>query len=191
MKKSITTFIVLLAIATSFANAPLAKETVKVKTEESTLVWKAYKVTGAHDGTMDIKNGVLEFENSKLVGGSFDIDMTTLEVTDLEGDSKGKLEGHLNSADFFDVSKHKNASLVFTDVKPSGKNAYSVTADLTIKGITKSINFVTAIYGKKANAAIKIDRTEFDIKYGSASFFDGLKDKAIYDEFDIIVDLQF
>lgn len=189
MKK--TTIILLVAVVTAFAFAPFAKEVVQVNTAESSLVWKAYKVTGAHDGTLDIKNGMLEFENTKLVGGSFDIDMTTLEVTDLEGEYKGKLEGHLNSADFFDVAKHTNASLVFTKVKPNGKNAYDVTADLTIKGITKSIDFVTAIYGKKANAAIKVDRTDFDIKYGSASFFDGLKDKAIYDEFDIIVDLQF
>lgn len=183
--------ILLVAIVTAFAFAPFAKETVKVNTAKSSLVWKAYKVTGSHDGTLDIKEGMLQFENTKLVGGSFVVDMSTLAVTDLEGEYKGKLEGHLNSADFFDVAKHSESSLTFTSVEANGKNAYDVTADITIKGITKSINFVLAVYGKKANAAIKIDRTDFDIKYGSASFFDDLKDKAIYDEFDIIVDLEF
>ena len=42
-----------------------------------------------------------------------------------------------------------------------------------------------------ATAKLKIDRTKFDIKYGSASFFDGLKDRAIYDEFDLNVNLKF
>ena len=62
---------------------------------------------------------------------------------------------------------------------------------MTIKGITNSIEFDFSIYGKKATAALKIDRTKYDIKYGSSSFFDGLKDKAIYDDFDIKVDLEF
>ncbi|WP_455170138.1 YceI family protein, partial [Aegicerativicinus sediminis] len=83
------------------------------------------------------------------------------------------------------------ATLVFTSVKPNGKNAYEVTGDLTIKGHTNPVTFDLSIYGQKANAALKIDRSKYDVRYGSTSFFDGLKDKAIYDEFDIIVDLEF
>ncbi|MGB5393823.1 MAG: YceI family protein, partial [Lutimonas sp.] len=63
--------------------------------------------------------------------------------------------------------------------------------DLTVKGITKSITFDMAIYGSKANATVKIDRSAYNVKYGSASFFDDLKDKVIYDEFDLVVDLEF
>jgi polyisoprenoid-binding protein YceI len=117
--------------------------------------------------------------------------MTTLVSTDLEGEYKGKLEGHLKSDDFFGVEKYPTATLVFTDVKTSGKNAYDVTGDLTIKGKTNPVSFKISIYGSKATASIKVDRTKYDVKYGSASFFDGLKDKAIYDEFDLVSDLVF
>jgi len=71
------------------------------------------------------------------------------------------------------------------------KNSYEATGDLTIKGKTNPITFDLSVYGSKASATLKIDRTEYDVQYGSASFFDGLKDKVIYDEFDIVVDLEF
>jgi polyisoprenoid-binding protein YceI len=117
--------------------------------------------------------------------------MTTISSTDLEGEYKGKLDGHLKADDFFGVENHPTSSLVFTNVTASGKNAYSVTGDLTIKGKTNPITFTISIYGNKATTSLKIDRTKYDIKYGSANFFDGLKDKAIYDEFDLVADLEF
>ena len=83
------------------------------------------------------------------------------------------------------------ASLIFTKVKSNGKNSYKVTGDITIKGKTESVTFNVSIYGNKASVSLKIDRTKFDVRYGSTSFFDGLKDKAIYDEFDLIADLEF
>ena len=119
------------------------------------------------------------------------MDMTSLIVTDLEGEYKGKLEGHLKSDDFFGIENFPTASLVFNEVKSTGKNSYSVTGDLTIKGKTNPVAFSISIYGNKATASLKIDRTKYDVKYGSASFFDGLKDKAIYDDFDLVTDLQF
>lgn len=162
-----------------------------INTAKSKVVWKGYKVTGSHEGTINIKSGVLTFDNDKLIGGEFTVDMTTISSTDLQGDYKGKLDGHLKSDDFFGVTAHPNATLVFTDVKPSGKNAYNVIGDLTIKGKTNPVNFVISIYGSKATTALKIDRTKYDVRYGSTSFFDNLKDKAIYDEFDLVVDLEF
>jgi len=66
-----------------------------------------------------------------------------------------------------------------------------VEGKLTIKKITKPIKFNVSVYGKKANASIKVDRTKFDIKYGSGSYFDDLADNLIYDEFDLVVDLEF
>ncbi|MEM6866185.1 MAG: YceI family protein, partial [Bacteroidota bacterium] len=74
-------------------------------------------------------------------------------------------------------------------VKQTGKNAYSVTGDLTIKGITKPITFDLSVYGSKATASLKVDRTNFDVKYGSG-IIGTAKDKLIYDEFDLVVDLQ-
>jgi polyisoprenoid-binding protein YceI len=117
--------------------------------------------------------------------------MPTITVTDLEGENKGNLEGHLKSDDFFGVAKFPSASLSFTNVKSTGKNSYKVIGDITIKGTTETVSFNLSVYGNKANVSLKLDRTKFDVRYGSTSFFDGLKDKAIYDEFDLIADLEF
>ena len=73
----------------------------------------------------------------------------------------------------------------------SGKNSYDVKGDLTIKGKTNPVSFVISIYGNKATATVKVDRSKYDVRYGSASFFDNLKDKTIYDEFDLVTDLEF
>ncbi|XCF05002.1 YceI family protein [Tamlana crocina] len=192
MKNTLKT-LVLVAVAafTAFSFTGIDVEKKEVKISESKVVWKGYKVTGSHEGTIDVKSGTLSFDGDKLVGGEFVIDMNTINTTDLEGEYKGKLDGHLKADDFFGVANHPTASLVFKNVKASGKNAYDVAADLTIKDITHPINFTISIYGNKATASVKVDRTKYDIRYGSSSFFDGLKDKAIYDEFDLVADLQF
>ncbi|MBU2947280.1 YceI family protein [Zobellia uliginosa] len=193
MKKGVLSlaFAMIFGVATVTATEPVSEEKKEVKTETSTITWKAYKVTGSHYGTVDLKSGSLVFDGDKLTGGEFEADMTTLEATDLEGESKGKLEGHLKSDDFFGTEKHTAAKLVFTKVEPTGKNSYEVTGDLTIKGVSKPVTFDVSVYGSKATATVKVDRTAYDIKYGSGSFFDNLGDKAIYDEFDLVVDLEF
>ena len=160
MKKTIKNLaiVALLAIFTSsFTSIDGDKKTVK--TGESKVVWKGYKVTGSHQGTINIESGTLIMDNDKLTGGEFVIDMTSIIVTDLEGKGKGKLEGHLKSDDFFGVENNPTAKLVFTEVKATGKNAYDVTGDLTVKGKTNSIVFTISIYGSKATANLKIDRT--------------------------------
>ena len=170
----------------------LLEDTKKdIKVDQSKVVWKGYKVTGSHHGTVAIESGYLSFSEDKLTGGEFVIDMSTITNKDLEGEYKGKLERHLKSDDFFGVEKFPTASLKIKKVKSTGKNSYKVTGDLTIKGITNSIQFDLSVYGSKANATLKIDRSKFDVRYGSTSFFDDLKDKAIYDEFDLVADLEF
>jgi polyisoprenoid-binding protein YceI len=185
MKKTILS----IALTALFTLGALAQESKSVK--NSTVAWKGYKVTGSHHGTINLSEGNLIFNGDTLSGGSFTVDMTSLVDNDLEGEWKGKLEGHLKSDDFFGVATHPTASLVFTSVKASSKNSYDVTADLTIKGITNPINFTLAVYGNKANATLKVDRAKYDVRYGSGSFFDNLGDKTIYDEFDLVVDLDF
>ncbi|SHH00451.1 YceI family protein [Flagellimonas flava] len=172
----------------SFAN-PIDGEKKAVKTDESTVTWKAYKVAGSHTGTIALKSGALEFDGDTLTGGEFVVDMTTINTTDLQGDYKNKLDGHLSSDDFFSTASNPTATLVFTEVKPSGKNSYKVTGDLTIKGITAPVSFDVSIYGSKATATLKVDRTKYDVKYGSG-IIGTAKDKLIYDEFDLVVDLQ-
>jgi polyisoprenoid-binding protein YceI len=116
--------------------------------------------------------------------------MTTINTTDLQGSSKNRLDGHLKDEDFFDVNNYKTAAMTFKDVNPNG-NSYLIIADLTIKGITKEISFNMAVSENSATANLKIDRTKFNVTYKSASLGNILKDKAIYDEFDLSVKLLF
>ncbi|MDX1363982.1 YceI family protein [Arenibacter latericius] len=183
-----------LAVVTGFtatASNPVENDKKEVKVSESTVTWKGYKVTGSHYGVIDLKEGSFTFNDDQLTGGEFVVDMTTLVSHDLEGEYKGKLEGHLKSDDFFGVDKYATSKLVFTKVTPKGKNSYEVTGNLTIKGKTNPITFDLSIYGNKATASLKVDRSLYDVKYGSGSFFDNLGDKTIYDEFDLVVDLVF
>ncbi len=193
MKKGIVSLALTMVLGSATATEPVAEEKKEVKTEESTVTWKAYKVTGSHTGTVDLEKGFLMFDDDKLTGGEFTVNMSSLVSTDLEGnpENKGKLEGHLNSEDFFDTKRHPTADILFTEVKSTGKNSYEVTGDLTIKGTTKPVTFDVSIYGNKATATVKVDRTDYDIKFRSGNFFENLGDKTIYDEFDLVVDLEF
>lgn len=174
-----------------FAAATLS---VDVDTEASQVTWKGYKVTGSHEGTINLKQGSLDFTDGVLTGGSFSIDMASLKATDISGGSAAKLEGHLKSGDFFGVEKFPTASFVITKVVSRGTPGdYRVTGEMTIKESTETIRFntkVTEEMGKyTAKADITIDRTDFDVRYGSGSFIDNLGDKTIYDEFDLGITL--
>lgn len=165
-------------------------EGIKINTEKSVVNWKGYKVTGEHAGTIAVKEGELMFDNGKLTGGSFNIDMTSIKCTDLQGEWAGKLESHLKSPDFFGVETHPSAQFVITKVGSRGvEKEYKITGDLTIKGITKEIRFNATVSKEAAAAEIELDRTDFDVKYGSGSFFDNLGDKTIYDEFELTINL--
>lgn len=191
MKQFIKTGV--LAVLVAFLTFSFTTNTDKktVKTDESKVVWKGYKVTGSHEGTIAIQSGELHFNDEVLTGGAFVMDMSTINSTDLQGEYKDKLDGHLKSDDFFGVAKFPTAKMVFTKVKATGKNSYKVTADLTIKGKSAPVVVNLSVYGSKATATLKVDRTKYDVRYGSTSFFDNLQDKAIYDEFDLVADLVF
>ena len=165
------------------------KENIKIK--DSTLMWVGSKVTGSHEGTINLSSGHLILDNNDLVGGEFVIDMTSVVCTDLTGKGKASLEGHLKSDDFFSVNKFPTASLTILNVKKNSLGLYQVNANITIKGITQEIMFDAEIKEKTAKAKLIIDRTEFGIIYKSGNFFKELADKAIYDEFEISVELKF
>lgn len=192
MKKGVLSLALAIVFGIS-ANAtePIDGEKKVVKTEQSKVTWKAYKVTGSHAGTIKLKEGFLVFDGKKLTGGEFVVDMTTLVTTDDLGEMKPKLEGHLKSDDFFGVEAHPTSKLVFTKATSFNKNSYTVIGNLTIKGITKPITFVVSVFGSKATATLKVDRAKYNVKYNSGSFFKNLGDKTIYDEFDLVVDLEF
>ena len=186
--KTIKTIALALVVALGSLSATAQNVSKKVDVAKSKATWKGYKVTGSHEGTVALSEGALIFNGEKLVGGNFTVNMTTINSTDMTGEYKDKLDGHLKADDFFGVEKFPTASFVITKVAGN-----QVTGNLTVKGITKSITFPAeiAVKGGKvtAKATITIDRTDFNIRYGSKKFFESIGDKAIFDDFALTVSL--
>ncbi|MBC8083565.1 MAG: YceI family protein [Hymenobacter sp.] len=177
------------AAATS---AKAVDKTYKLQPQLSTLGWTGKKVTGQHNGNVQFKDGTVMVRGTQITGGTFVVDMNSLKIEDIkDAESNGKLMGHLRSEDFFGIDKNPTSTFKITKVTlikadAAGNNA-TITGDLTIKGITKPVSFPakTGVKGDLASASgtATIDRTQFDIKYGSKSFFEGIGDKAIMDDF--------
>ena len=188
--KNVKTLALLLALTVSTLTG--TAQTKSVNAAKSTINWVGKKVTGQHEGTIKLKDGAFFMKDGKIVRGKFTVDMSSIEVTDLKaGEGKEKLEGHLKADDFFGVEKFTTASMNFKTVTPKANGVYTVVADLTIKGISKPVTFDLTVKGNTATAKVVVDRTKYDIKYGSGSFFDNLGDKVISDNFDLTVSLQF
>lgn len=181
---------------------PVATETYMVG-GNSTLTWTGSKrfVGGKHTGTLPMKSGRLEVADGQIVGGSFLLNMAGIANTDLEGEGKGQLEGHLKSADFFDVAKHPNAKFEITGTEPITGVAdatHKVKGNLTLKGVSKNIEFnaKVVIDGDGVSATTPqfvIDRTQWGIAYGSTdkdSVADDLKDKVISNDIGIQLAIQ-
>ena len=182
----------LLALS-AFLEKP-AEEKFVVDTQASTLVWTAKKVTGSHTGAVTLAAGELALEGKALKRGSFDIDLSSITVTDItDPQSNAKLVGHLKGEDFFSVNAFPKASFVLTSAAPQAGTTYLVKGKLTIKGITNDVEFPASIIkdGKKLTATGKIvvDRTKYDIRYRSTNFFENLGDKAIENEFTLDIKL--
>ncbi|MBL7889551.1 MAG: YceI family protein [Bacteroidia bacterium] len=197
MINKLTTGVIAVAAVVAFAfTAPEKKhtDTFNVDTKATTANWLAKKVTGEHKGGISISKGTLSVDHGKIAGGSFEFDMNSITCTDLtDKEWNGKLIGHLKSDDFFSVEKNPTAKFEITKVAQKEGTNYDVTGKLTIKGITNEITFPAVItMNDKAVvtvAKITVNRTKFDIKYGSASFFEGIGDKAIYDDFELAVNV--
>ena len=179
----------------------VVKEEVKV--EEATMVnnvdlttsvmtWKGTKPTGSHDGTVAFKSGGMVVEDNVLKSGEFVIDMNTIKNLDMEGsDGAGKIVKHLKAPDFFDVEVYPTSKFVITSVlEVEGRLA--VTGNLTIKDVTKNITIPATISTTDGKTTFKsevfnIDRADFNVKYGSKRWIEGLKDKFI----DYLVEMSF
>ena len=193
MKKII--FLTLTAAFTGYAFTGEKKaEVYKISTEASTIEWVGTKVTGAHNGNIKIANSELSVKEGVIEGGTINFDMTSITCTDLQGEWGDKLVGHLKSDDFFSVEKFKTATFKIKNLKPikgaeEGKANYNITGDLTIKRITNEISFPILVTSKGDNIVAigetNVDRTKWDIKFGSATFFENIGDKAIHNDFAI------
>jgi len=162
----------------------------------SKLFWLAKKVTGQHNGTVNIISGDLLVNKNTITGGKFEIDLSSITVSDLtDQEMNVKLTKHLKSVDFFNVDSFPTATFVITSIKADSNNhnRFVINGNLTIKSITNNISFpVDVITGDdmiNAKATIRIDRTLWNIRYKSNKFFPNLGDKMIYDEFEVSIDI--
>lgn len=182
--------VILLFLAGFFFLNINAQKRLNVDTEKEKLEWIGEKVTGEHKGTVELKSGWLAWNDNKLTGGEFLIDMTSIQ----DEDDNQKLESHLKSDDFFGVEKYPTAKLVVTESSPFEKGTATVKGHLTIKENTHPVEFKAAVQEKDGGlwfySNITVDRTKYDIRYGSGSFFENLGDRTIYDEFRLKVALM-
>jgi hypothetical protein len=181
--------LIFLTISGLFLVNVSAQNKLSADTSLTKLSWLGEKVTGQHTGTIKLQSGWLDWLDFKIVSGEFVIDMKSLK----DSESNKMLEGHLKSDDFFSVDKFPTAKLVLTGSSPFDNGTATVSGNLTIKGVTNPVEFKAAIQKKEEGlwffANIIVDRTKYNIRYGSGSFFDNLGDKTIYDEFRLKVNL--
>lgn len=195
---SIYALAVLLIVTTAFTTK-FAVSTFKVVPKDSKVAWLAKKVTGQHNGTVNVKEGQVIVDGNSLKGGNLIIDMTSIVVEDLKDEGYNtKLVNHLKSEDFFAVDKYPTSKFEITSAKlidgaAAGKPNYELTGKLTIKATTQDVTVPALVTFTKNTANVKtnftIDRSKYDVRYGSPSFFNDLGDKAIYDDFELNLDV--
>tara|TARA_R110000868_G_scaffold330120_3_gene591042 strand:- start:936 stop:1592 length:657 start_codon:yes stop_codon:yes gene_type:complete len=164
-----------------------------VNLDSSSIAWTGFKPTGSHNGMIGIENGTFNIEDGKISGGSFKIDMSTITVLDIPAEEKGngKLVGHLTSADFFDVEKYPSAAFEITDLQDvEGKMMLS--GNLTLKEAKNNVTFPVSVTHEGdamtlTSETFTIDRTKWNVEYGSKSIFDNLGDKFINDDIELTI----
>jgi polyisoprenoid-binding protein YceI len=169
-------------------------QTYKVDPAASKVTYVGKKVTGEHTGNVNVKSGNLIVDGDKLTGGEVVVDMNSLTSTDLtDKDYNAKYVGHMKSPDFFNTEKYPESKLVIKNSKKTDKGL-EVNGDLTMIGQTQPVTFVITDWKKtdsmvSGKSNLTLNRTKWGLKYGSASFFKSIGDKAINDEFTLAVDL--
>lgn len=169
--------------------------TFQLDTANSSISWTGQKVSGKHNGKIKFKDGQLTAKGGILTDGKMVIDMTSISNEDLtDSESNQKIIGHLKSDDFFAVNKYPTATFDVKRIDPGTDDMQIVVGDLTIKDKTEEISIPAKINVKDktvtASGKTSIDRTKWDIRYGSGKFFEGLGDKMIYDEIELEYDLK-
>nr|WP_299226708.1 YceI family protein [uncultured Psychroserpens sp.] len=177
-------------------------EKFNVNIGESKIEWKGFKPTGTHTGTINLENGIFKTDDGKLQSGTFLIDMTSINVTDLEvGDGKEDLEAHLKGSvegkenHFFDVSKFPISEFEITSTESLAAGKTRLSGNLAIKGQKHNISFPITITNNNDVMTIEsepftIDRTKWGVNYGSKSIFDDLGDRFINDEIELKITIK-
>jgi polyisoprenoid-binding protein YceI len=186
-------FVLLLALA-SFVTINKGLQNAVIDTNASQVEWTGKKLTGEHYGFINISKGNLEFKGSKLSGGSFELDMNSITCTDIKDEkSNTRFVNHLKSDDFFSVDLFPVSKFEITKAVHKGSENYEITGNLTIKEITHPLTFSAVVSNKEgkvtATANLKFDRSKYNVKFGSKSFFENIGDKLVYDDVEMKVKL--
>ena len=156
----------------------------------STIEWKGFKPTGTHNGTINLDNGVFNMADGKINSGTFLINMSSIK----DADGSARLEGHLKHADFFDVENHPSAAFEITGLEDvEGKTMLS--GNLTLKDMKNNVTFPVTITNENGAMTLtsdtfSIDRTKWDVQYGSKSIFKDLGDKFINDDIELKITVK-
>ena len=161
-----------------------------IETVQSQITWTGREVsTSYHYGTLDFVSGNFEISNGAIVNGEFIVDMTSINNQDMEGDRKARLEGHLKSDDFFSVESYPTAAISINSSELISDGKWNVSADLSIKGFTHPVNFEMISSEDGWSANLVFDRSKYDVRFRSGSFFENLGDKLIYDDIELSINL--
>jgi len=171
-----------------------AQKTFKADAAATKIIWNGKKIGGEHTGTINLKEGWVTVDKKAITGGEFVVDMTTIKDVDIKDDDmRGKLEGHLKSGDFFGVENFPVSKLVITGSTLSADGSLKAKGNLTIKEATHPVEFTakSSVSGDIItwSALVTIDRSLFDVRYGSGKFFPNIGDKAISDDFTLDIKL--
>ena len=183
----ITITLTLISISFSYSQSLTANKT------QSLIRWYGEELTGkTHFGNLSFKEGRIELQDGLIIGGNFVVNMTSLSVEDLSGGAKARLEGHLRSDDFFSVDKYPEATLKITQKAKVEGDVQKLYGELTIKGIKHAVDFSVILVDKKtATANLTFDRSKYNVRFRSGSFFENLGDKLILDDIRMEVSLHW
>ena len=182
------TYKILMTLAFLINYQIVAQELV-LDTSLSKLKWTGTEITSkTHYGSLIFKSGTITMKNNKPVKGEFVVDMTTLKNEDVPEAYRGRLEGHLKSDDFFSVDKFPEAVLKINSSSFLNSEKYNLEGDLTVKGMTHPISLSITTMKNKWIANLTFDRSKYDVRFRSGTFFENLGDKLIYD--DIIIESE-
>lgn len=172
----------------------MATQQFSILSPQSSIEWIGRKVTGSHNGTIDVQSGNIVVTDGKISAGNIIIDTTSIRVLDVtDPETNDNFRQHLASDDFFSAGKFPTATFEITDTSVSGDN-YKIDGNLTIKGITEPLTFEATVTSENntlaATGKATINRTRYNMKFRSGNFFQNLGDTLIYDHVDLLLHVK-
>jgi polyisoprenoid-binding protein YceI len=200
--KKIFTLLMLIALASCNLNTSQSESSndtalqasdasYTINPDQSIIVWTGREVTTSkHFGNIYFASGQFEVKSGLISSGEFVVDMTTIDNQDLPEERRGRLEAHLKSDDFFSVESHPTALLSILSSESVADGKWMVSGELTIKTFTHPVEFEMSNSNDGWKANLVFDRSKYEVKFRSGSFFENLGDKLIYDDIELAINLK-